>query len=1453
MGYFNLERRFVERESYDAEELIVSEVLGKRIEWAKVLENRLCLVVAPANFGKTTEMQHQAEQMRAKSQASVFIALRALVDRGNIEKALTRIELDAYKKWKASPTGTLTLFVDSLDEAAAGKTESIGYLLQDLAEFVAWPNERVNWVISTRPAVLTPAIFAKISEILIQHTSAVRTTSTTRLNVNTSVNTSTSAIEAKSETLHLFSMVPLDGKQALRYLEGRHPNLNANELLTLARERGLAGFTKNPGGLDILARIDMLSNPPDSLTEIFNRVTEAIQELRAADHRRIDAGNVSSEILGQAAKRLASASQVCQLVNIEMPPATLDIPQNALSARLIATPTLNETAIMQLLNSHMCIDVGLHQVKIYPDELLPFLAAQHLATLTQSPEQAWKLIQNFTWIAPSGEQGVQREFLPMMGWLATINSHCRAVILDYDPQALAFFGDLRNNSMPLADAKQALTESVRRLVKLGDNPGRGMFSLTSENYWQAGPQCLASTIANLFDEYGEHYAAKELLIDIVTACKSDILRTKVLNQSARDYSRLLQDRSGVDYLLELGENDDLQGLAAAITSDDEVQDSLVAKLLRQLGWSHFTPLQVLQLINKQFTNEHGALRIAYLFEDSDGFLASGTEEQLYQLCRGLVLRVARLRAKNRHGSHNNGRSDMQYAEMTTNALVSLIGRVSTLNIQKIARLCFVLHRALTDGYFFNANTKDLRAALESNTPVRRALLGMIAKQSGLDDAHLLYAVIGGYGSACQYQPDDIQYIGNPRLSKVYEEHLAQVAAYTPPQEPNTKRNSRRDSLKVNAKTKKLLIEKLADLQSGSAISELVWVADWLLHTNPNSRYGEVDFEVFKREVGDLVANAVLQGFGQIWRRQLPRFDEERPRETFHTTIAGLQGLHLELANGDNLATLSECEIRNAIQYGQFEINGYPKWFWPLVGAHITIATSELSNIAKEAVNGPVSKENTEELFTSLSQAPSAVREVLIPLAWKYLISLEASGEYLEEQILHSVMSDVVNVSRLEFERIALRKMRDAFKSPLPEKSDAALAALRSNAVLWGGYWLTSYPTNFQTAISQWGPEDPSAVKVFIFQLAAYFGRNREGKLNKLVKESEEGVIVLEHLYAWTKWAIDPTNDIHRPVGVVYTPGARDDAQSCRDNLIRIIASANSQKAYEIIERILKSASDDPTRMYLRQVMFELRERQFARKPLPQTKYNQFETNLQAEVTDSLSFAMSVHSDLLALKYDIERGEHSLRSFFSELDFKRLNKKGAIGEKAGIALELNFQRLLASELNHHARGRYSVSVESHTGEGKRRDVLCSRNDWRASIELKMSERWTLEKYIEALELQLVGQYMRHRNATTGFLVVVLQTKNRLWTNRDTGQKIDFDELIAILSAKAQSLEGEDRSRYLRIIGIDATTPDDFRKNSEISTTSKPRKKTIPSQVTAAKSILKSGVTSAKEHARAPTKK
>lgn len=1408
MAYFNLNRRFVERESYDQDELIAAQLRGKLVGLDKVLESRSSVIVAAANFGKTTEMRHQAAQLRANGETAVFIPLRQVTNRGSLDKALEGADRDAYRAWKASPAGRITLFVDSLDEAAAGKNESISHLVGDVADEVSWPNEHVRWVISTRPAVLTAAVFVKLSDLLSKPAPKVIGTSAGHAGMGSTGTASVTTDGEEIVPLRLFTMAPLEDAQAVVYLKARYPELSAEQLVDIASERGLSGFVRSPGGLDILARIDMVANPPASLTEVFERVVGAIGTLQSSDPRLAEAGNPAPELVTGAAQRLAAASSVCQLVNIEMPEETLAVPEKALSARLIASSLLHEAGLKQLLNSQLFIDAGFHQVKVYPDELVPFLAAKRLAGLVASPDQAERLLDNFTWTAPSGEQGGQRAFLPMMGWLATLNPHCREVILQKEPQALAFFGDLRNPAVPLDAARAALTESIKRLVERGDHIGRGMFRLTSENLWQAGPERLAATISSLYDQYKDDYWARDVLIDIATACKLEPLRAKVFKRHRSNFGRLLSDRSDVSYVVALGRPADLAGLAKAAVASTTVSEGVVRLLLQELSWRYFSPQDVAVLVDNQFLAGPRGFQLSYTLEKGS-VLEAATNDQLYQLARGLVVRMAKRKAK-----HLRNCEDQHYVDLIAMVLETLVARTDAVHSTKVARLYLLLHRFIHECYLQSSAIEDLRSAVSANSAVRVALLRSTVQRK-LDDDTLHQTVIG-YLRPCNYMPDDVVQLKDAQLTRVYAEWQARVADAIAQPQPQPPKQGKQKSEKhtVSAKAKLQLNARLSALANGSDIKALEWIAGWLIQTNSTSRYGEVDFEAFEQAAGAKIAAATRQGLSRLWRTKAPQFKETEPNSTFHIAAAGLQGLNLELAEGAELPSLTDAEVRRAIRYAFIEINGYPKWFWSLVEAHPAVAVPELVSIAKEAANGAASKEHAEELLTSILDAPAVVQVALAGIAWAYLVDSSPSRDYVVNRLLKVALSVPGKVPQKDFERLALERMKAAYRSPLPDPVEPSLAAQREHALTWATRWFIRSPLRWRNAVNAWGPSDALAVKAFLFDLAAAFGRDREGVAARVAQESDHGILALEDLFLWTRWAVDPKDDVERPEGASYSPGPRDNAERFRGAIISGIAAATSQAAYSALDRIRETLpAGDFMVDYIKRTQFELRERQFTRKPLPQVKYPKFEEDFRGDVSGTTSFAMLVHADLRAVQYDIERGEHSLRSFFNQVDFKRINQKGEEGAKAGLALEVHFQRLLASELAHHARARYSVTMESETAEAKRRDVLCSKDDWRASIELKMSERWTLDDYLVALEKQLVGQYMRHNKATSGFLVLVLQTKGREWTDRTSKKKLNFQQVLAILSARAQDIEAKDRTRYLRVIGIDATTPDDFRAAPE----------------------------------------
>lgn len=474
-----------------------------------------------------------------------------------------------------------------------------------------------------------------------------------------------------------------------------------------------------------------------------------------------------------------------------------------------------------------------------------------------------------------------------------------------------------------------------------------------------------------------------------------------------------------------------------------------------------------------------------------------------------------------------------------------------------------------------------------------------------------------------------------------------------------------------------------------------------------------------------------------------------------------------------------------------------------------------------AGNGQVSLDKAENLIRHLDEAPTGVKQPLARPAWDFILRNPMLAEYTSEAALKAAAANTNVIDPATFEAEARRRIRMAFDSPLPVLEDAPAVIdyeagkvrqevekqiheskrQRSNAVVWGSFWLWNYPGTFREFWETWQATNPVAAEAFMFALAAHVGEDRGANLKQVAEKGSIGLDTLKMLYIWVHAVVREEEDIRHEAGRVYSVGQRDHAQRLRDSLIPAISHAKSERAYEVLSELRQRTSGHRTK-YLRHTQFMMREEQYAKKPISQTEYAEFERSFATKVSEYIEFAMAVESDLLTVKNQVETGEFSLRRFFNSLNFNRIKTNND-----GLALEEDFQALLGSELNHAAAGRYVVTLEPILPEGTRRDVLCQTGPLRATVELKMSLRWTLADYIEALEKQLQGQYMMAPNSKIGFFVVVLQ-RQRTWEGPD-GKPIGFNELLSILKSKAREKEIADSSVYLRVIGIDATPKEDFR--------------------------------------------
>ena len=1445
--YLDLHRRFSLLTKYTAAELFAFDVLGKRLTWDKVLEGRFSVIVGRANFGKTMELKARSKALRVQGHSAVYVALHRVLGEGDIQDSLDADDLEALSAWKQYG-GKLTAFVDSLDEAALGTEDGIRKALRRLNKALDWPNSDVRWVLSSRPAVLTEDVLALLQAELrtTLYTGARKNSSEEEEFKTASAETAaasdseggsedeqeTSKAEetdaaigevafadaagktenkvSEHEQMKVYALLPLDKAGAAQYL-GNHLGMpQPKATLSAARQYGLSRLAEGPGGLDILAYIDPVRKPPQYLTQVYERMVEAVQQQQRTDPRERRVGGPPPESLEEAIERLACASAVCQLSNIEISSKTLRYQEGVLSARPIIASLLSEQSLAYLLGSRLFIDSGPHQVKLYPDELLPFLAAKRLVSLVKSPEHAHRLLANFTWCSTTGECGVYRELLPLAGWLAVFSAHCRRELLSVEPQAVAFFGDLRNPKVQIGEASNALERTIERLVSTGDSLGRTYYTLTAENFWQAAKPGIEPTLKHLFEKFGADWHARDALLDIARHARLEVFRDAVLDSHCRDYAKLLDEELDLNYILSLGRKDDFRALgAAALRGKHELSESRAARLVGELAWTVLDARSIAEIAAAQFRSGRGGFSIDRVLTGNVADEASDID--LYRLARSLLLRLVNSNVGQGRRSERYW-ADQKFVELVMDLLALVITR-SGVESSRAAKLCLVLSRFVKEHHHRNADTDKLRAALQSNKEVRLEFLRGLIHPTDKTANCIFQAVFVYHHIYPQVDGDELE------LGELGFSELVEMRKESAPK-PRRKATKRREGdLVVDKESKKTLLGMLDGLRDASSESALAWVAQWLNRTIEQSRYGECNFALFEQAAGTKIAQAVREGLSTLWRSKDPIWNEEEPHSTYNITIAGLQGLHLDLVDGSRLPALSEQEVRRAIFYAQFEINGYPKWFWSLVHAHEQIATQQLHFILASASKGQVSRDKAETLIRHLDEAPEGSQRSLAGAAWHFILSNPQLGENTTEAVLKVTTANVIDQAAFEAE--AWRRMGSAFDEEIPSLGDTPdvmdaeaqtfrqglekrvheLRRKRSNAVVWGSFWLWTNPGTLGQRWESWREGNPRAAEDFMLALAVYLGENRSAGLKQVAEKGSVGLNTLKKLYKWVCSVVREEDDIKREDFRVYSPGERDHAQRLRDALVPAISHAKSEQAYEVLDELRQQAAG-PRAKYLRYVQFMMREEQYARKPIAQTDYLEFERSFAPRVSEYVAFAMAVETDLLTVKSQIEVGDFSLRRFFNSLNFNRIKT-----DNDGLALEEDFQALLGSELNHAAGSRYVVTLEPILPEGTRRDVLCQTGSLRATVELKMSLRWTLADYIEALEKQLQGQYMRAPNSKIGFFVVVLQ-KQRAWDGPD-GKPIGFDELLGILKTKAREKEIDDSSVYLRVIGINATPREDFR--------------------------------------------
>jgi hypothetical protein len=419
------------------------------------------------------------------------------------------------------------------------------------------------------------------------------------------------------------------------------------------------------------------------------------------------------------------------------------------------------------------------------------------------------------------------------------------------------------------------------------------------------------------------------------------------------------------------------------------------------------------------------------------------------------------------------------------------------------------------------------------------------------------------------------------------------------------------------------------------------------------------------------------------------------------------------------------------------------------------------------------------VLTLLEEAPAEVQRGLTDLAWSAVC-----GGDLDHFQTDAVLSLIVQQGLVPSAIFG------------PEARKRVLADPRGPlAAIWSVNWMAVDSTAFLDAVQAARVINADAADALIAAVATALEDGRGPKLLELSKKSPSAVNSLKQLYLELVRVVPRSGDREHEPFKVYDVNERERAQRTRDRIPGLLAATESIAGYVALKDLCTSARSDQERNYYLHLLQQTAEAMARRsRPMTEAEYLEFERTLQAAPGSLEAFAQRVENDILDVKEVVEDGEFSPRRFLST-NFQDV-EAGAIK-----AMEDEFQLYLAGQLAIVGRKQYSVFREPQGADDARRDISVSdaANGWKVTLELKVTGGgWTVDEYRDSLRNQLVGLYMRERNTTVGFFVILKQMSSKR-------AALDFDALLDVLRSDALQLQAERPELRLRVIGIDATEP------------------------------------------------
>ena len=483
------------------------------------------------------------------------------------------------------------------------------------------------------------------------------------------------------------------------------------------------------------------------------------------------------------------------------------------------------------------------------------------------------------------------------------------------------------------------------------------------------------------------------------------------------------------------------------------------------------------------------------------------------------------------------------------------------------------------------------------------------------------------------------------------------------------------------------------------------------------------------EFGRDVAVAYRDAAMAHWRRHTPglRSEGAEPSSIPYSLVFGMAGLQIEADEVDGFpAHLSDSEVRLALKYFIYELNGFPVWLEAVHRAHPR----------------PVMEAVQTELFWELSNTRPdqpmhyVLHDLAIYAPWLHRALVEPLLQWIrtnklpsDDALRHSLR--ILSGGGIEPEGMAMLAKNKVANEPSGE-----------HRPYWHAMWVDADADTGVGAVIDWldtlGREAGShAAQLFITALMGSRYHEGVGPSMWTFRTAKH----LKTLYALMHKHIRADEDIERAGGGVYTPGLRDDAQGAREALLARLAEIPGKATYVALTDLIEDHPDPRRRPWMAKHAYKRAEEDGDLEPWGAGQVSEFGAGLtRTPTTQRQLFDLTV-GRVSDLRDWLERGNNSPSGTWQRADG-----------------ETEMRNLVSGWLNQNWPNPYTMAQEPELANSQRVDIWLQSASVASPVpvELKLLNKgWTGPKLCERLRNQLVGDYLRESGEGYGLMLLVWQ--------------------------------------------------------------------------------------------------